>query len=516
MKSYLSCFLALYLACSFSLPIVAQTTENPNRILYQFDSEIFNEERTVLVSLPSGYKSQPKQHFAVMYVFDAQFEPYFKATAEMLRFYSDLGDCIPMIVVGIPSTNRSKEFTPRYNYEDTYRGWRGNCGNADTLSAFLATEVFPLIEENYRTNGYRLGVGHSLGGTFLFQDILKAKPLFNGIIAASPNLSYDKRQLVDSATVYFSQSTTNSAFIFASCGTVGNMELDFNASLKLVDEVAKNNPQDKVHWHCKWMEGEDHMSNYLPSVNKGLLEFAQYWILDDKKLEAMISDTSKTLVAHISDFYASLSSFANSTILPSADELNTIGYSTLYNANPKLAETVINEAISKFPDDANLYDSRGEMQELQFNLYDARESYIEALAVLEKTKELYEETEYLYYQETFSSHKNKLTDDYINFKLWTKDAMMDVYNKKYKKASKLYKKAFALDFKSGTHQNRKTAVIAFVQTGDFDAAFEQLDLLANYFEWQGSETFEEEPRLNPLKNDSRWLPLMKKFEANAK
>ena len=121
---------ALYAACILSLFVSAQSPENPNRILYEFESEVFQESRTVLVNLPSGYHSQPTQKYAVMYVFDAQFEPYFSATAEMLRFYADLGDCIPMIVVGIKSTNRSKEFTPRYNSENTYNGWRGDCGRA--------------------------------------------------------------------------------------------------------------------------------------------------------------------------------------------------------------------------------------------------------------------------------------------------------------------------------------------------------------------------------------------------
>jgi predicted alpha/beta superfamily hydrolase len=507
MKFYLTILLA------FSFSVSAQVNQ-PTILEHTFKSEAFDTERKISIALPTGYsESDSTTEYIVAYLFDGQFNPYFSMVHSVVDYYSQISEGVPMIVVSIHTTNRSLEFTPKWDHEETVSGWRGNCGSADVLTTSLRNEIIPYIEDNYHTKKYRLGIGHSLGGTYVMQEIFNDKSLFDGIIAVSPNLNYDQEQIVDQGKVFFSKTPSTDPFIYAAAGDQGSMESSFRRSLKKLDSIHTSLISTPSNWECQWLDGDGHMSAFLPTFNYAYLSFSKNWQLSDNQLEKF-AKTPETFLTEVENFYSKLSVFVGEKIEPSVDDFNNFGYSLSYFSNYKQSIKVFNEGIRRFPKDPNLHDSKGEVLEEMGEYEAAKKSYQAGLTLLESNPSYYSDDDREYYSEMMSKNVNRLSDDYINYKELIVVAKASFEEKKYSTAAKAFKKAFKLDIIQATHIDRKTGVAAFAQAKKYDAAFEQLELLANKFKLQGRDVFEVDDLMKPLHSDERWEKLMKVMDQN--
>ena len=473
-------------------------------VTYKITSTVFNSEREFSVYLPEGYDQNPDLRFGVAYVFDGQFQPYVDLVISTLNYYAQANDGQPMIVVGIKSTNRSLEFTPKENNPKTKINWRGNCGNADLLSKSLETEIFPIVDSIYRTSTYRLGIGHSLGGTYLFNEIFKEKSLFNGIIAASPNLTYDDEQLLTSGKEFLGRASTKTPFIYTSAGDEGEMEQMFAASLRKMDSIVVASKSTGVIWKSDFYSNVGHMTSFLPTLNNGLVEFAKYWYISDDEKKSLIKDSTKNIEKVIIDYYSKLSLFTGQKEVIDNTKLNNLAYQFSNLRGYKRAIEILDLAILKFPQDPNLYDTRGEMYEKSRDFVTAKKNYKKALIVLDENKVNFSTENYDYYKKAFQTNYDRLSDDFIKYVDLSKLAKMEMEKKNYKKASEIYEKAFKLNVIKGTNLDRKMACGAFAQVNKIEEAFVQLEMLTNLFQWRGGKSFSEDELLTPLKSDPRW------------
>lgn len=503
--------LTFIIALAFS---ASAQTYQPTILQHTFDSEVFGAERTISISLPTGYaESDSTINYPVAYLFDGQFNPYFAMVSSVMDYYSQIGEGLPMIVVSIHTTNRSLEFTPKWNHQETFDGWRGNCGSADVLTSSLKNEIIPFIEGKYRTGKYRLGVGHSLGGTYVMQEIFNDESIFDGVIAVSPNLNYDEEQIVEQGKQFFQKTPQPDPFIYASAGDQGSMESSFRRSLQKLDSIHNKLVSGPNNWECNWLDGDGHMSAFLPTFNYAYLSFSKHWTLSDDQLE-IFARNSETFLENIDAFYENLSVFAGESIKPTVDDFNNFGYSLSYFGKYEQAIETFEEGIKRFPEDPNLHDSKGEMLEELGNYVAAKKSYETGLALLKKNPSYYPKDSYDYYLDLITKNINRLSDDYIEYKALIQTATVLFADGKHTKASKQFEKAFKLDIIRATHMDRKMAVSCFAQAGKFDAAFAQLDLLANKFEWQGRTAFEEDESMKALNSDERWEKYMKIMDQN--
>ncbi len=217
----------LLLISFFSISYLTFSQSKSESLDYIFDSEVFKEERTISVFIPETYNSgDSTSKFNVAYLFDGQFQPYVSMASSIMSYYEQTNEGIPLIIVGIHTKNRWGEFVPLCDEEKTE-----SIEGADKLSLFLNNEVVPLIESNYRTTKFKIGIGHSLGGTFVINEIVKDNSLFNAVIAVSPNLTMCDEQIIKRAQEFYTTQPKNLRFIYTSSGTVGAMENDFRNSL---------------------------------------------------------------------------------------------------------------------------------------------------------------------------------------------------------------------------------------------------------------------------------------------
>jgi predicted alpha/beta superfamily hydrolase len=156
------------------------------------EKEIGNRE--ILIYTPVEY-TDPMAKFEVVYVLDAQQREFFDAVHSTIAF-QNFG-LRPMIVVGIVSENRNKDFLPKNKYPETIQEQAGHLGNASNFSDFIEKKLFVYIEENYRTLPTKIGIGYSNGGTFMNYIMLTKPNIFDAIFSIDANFNYDRGQLID-------------------------------------------------------------------------------------------------------------------------------------------------------------------------------------------------------------------------------------------------------------------------------------------------------------------------------
>ena len=152
----------------FSIPILTFSQSKSEVRDYIIESKVFNEKRTISVFLPNAYNTgDSTKKFPVAYLFDGQFQPYFLMVNSIMSYYEQTQQGIPMIIVSIHAKNRWDEFVPICDGQ-VIKSVEG----ADKLTLFLSNEVIPLIDSIYRTNNFKIGIGHSLGGTYVINEVL--------------------------------------------------------------------------------------------------------------------------------------------------------------------------------------------------------------------------------------------------------------------------------------------------------------------------------------------------------
>jgi predicted alpha/beta superfamily hydrolase len=136
-------------------------------------SEILNEHRKLIVSLPRDYRTADKS-YPVLYLLDGSETSLLNAIV-ITRY---LG--AEMIIVAIHNTDRDRDMmplsTPTYEVKEP--------GAAKFLS-FIGDELIPHIEKNYRSNGQRTIRGTSLSGLFVMYAFLERPELFDNYIGNS-------------------------------------------------------------------------------------------------------------------------------------------------------------------------------------------------------------------------------------------------------------------------------------------------------------------------------------------
>jgi predicted alpha/beta superfamily hydrolase len=181
---------------SLAPPVSDQpNTPNPGHTL-TVASEILGETRRVYVQLPGGY-ADSSARYPVLVVLDGEWlYELAQAHVTFLSEHDEMDPCIPrMIVVGIEGTDRDRDFTPTEN-----SGWEhefATAGGADDFLRFLAEELMPMIDQNYRTLPSRTIAGWSFGGLLAMYSAIATPELFDAHLCISPAIWWDHDLVFD-------------------------------------------------------------------------------------------------------------------------------------------------------------------------------------------------------------------------------------------------------------------------------------------------------------------------------
>jgi predicted alpha/beta superfamily hydrolase len=355
------------------LVVAASVAAQP--VPVQLESKVMSETRTILVRTPASYAGGTRA-YPVLDMTDG--DRQIGHTAAVVDFLSRAGRLPEVIIVGISNTDRTRDLTP--TKLETFGGnfATPTSGGGERFLDFIATEVIPYVEKNYRTQPYRVLAGHSFGGLFAMHAFLTRPGLFNGVIAVSPTLTWDNRYVYRRAQEWVKKASDRPVTLVVSVGNEGEeLDREFDALKAL---LKKSGPKSLEVELIRYPD-EDHGSVVLPTHYAGLRKvFAPFRFV-------LGNDDPKKLYALARDHYAKASARVGFAVPIPEQTTNAIGYRLLQAGHVTEAIEVFRANAEAWPQSANVYDSLGEAQERAGAFDQALASYRRAAAIGKTTND---------------------------------------------------------------------------------------------------------------------------------
>ena len=296
--------LLLRMLCVGSLAFTSTFTNAQTPIVvgqeYELSSDVLGEERKIQIYLPKSYadSSLTPQAYPVIYLLDSESNfNYFTAYIEKLSKYPY--PSIPeMIVVGIVNTNRTRDLTPSTRKEHTMTAEqkakiKGETGGNAAFFQFITDELKPFVQQQFRTNGYAILVGHSFGGITALHNLLHYTDMFQAYIVHDPSIWWDDTFILQQYQANQQQDFKHRKLFLTQVGdseNKGHLE-DHYSAIKAFNTFVQEHSLKGLTYRYEQYEGENHGS--IPM--KGNLDGLRY-IFEDYPLNFKAIQNNPQLV----------------------------------------------------------------------------------------------------------------------------------------------------------------------------------------------------------------------------
>lgn len=385
MKSNRNLRLLIYIGCCVILHFsgVSQNTNQQKYlektgILDSLYSELLSEYRKIYIQFPADYNPKANKKYPVVYILDG--EVLLPTVKNFQNFYSG-GFTPEMILVGISNaTHRTRDLTTSEITEKYGNSFPEENGQAENFTAFLEEELFPFIDQKYPVTTYRTLIGHSYGGLFTLNTLVKHPDLFTNYLAIDPSLDWDAQKLLKESKVKLAQNNYAGKNLFMSL----NGQLDMqnpNISLENVmqdttnftvfarsniefSNLLKENAANGLTYNWKFYPRDIHGTVAFPSIMDGLIALFD-WFQMENTAKFNSPDTSVEELSNIINHRAKkLENHFGYQVPPYPEELlNALGYMSLDMEQLIKSKMFFEFGIEFYPDSPNVYDSMSEFYE---------------------------------------------------------------------------------------------------------------------------------------------------------
>ena len=364
----------------------------------RFYSEILQEEHRVWIHLPSEYTNhteKPDRIYPVLFILDAS--SHFTAMAAMA---DQLGKELfwpKMIIVGIESSNRYRDYTPSkiHRLDDLPPEYFNHTGGAAVFLEFLTKELIPYIEGRYPAAPYRSLLGHSLGGLFTTYAMYTGTDVFRNFIALDPSVWWDQNYLLNQLSAYRKclLSEKSNFYLVAANSlpegitpenvhtTSGNRTAHFKA-IKKLDDLMYQMRCDDENYTFQYHESNSHANIGLPGYYEAISSIFDFYNIDPVLRsfdpEILHNISTERFLAAFKDHYATISEELGFVILPEEDLISDMGYKSLELEDYEKAEALFKLNITNFPESSRVYDGMGDFYFSINQLYKAERFYEKA------------------------------------------------------------------------------------------------------------------------------------------
>lgn len=308
-------------------------------------SAVLEEDRVFSVCLPASYDIV-SEHYPVLIILDG--EDFLRPFAGMIEYYSKIGRCPELIVVGIHSEDRWRDYTPTHASVPDGTPLPTS-GRAGLFLKFINDELLPFIESTYRITPFHVLYGHSIAGLFVVSTVFCELSEFSGYIATSPSLWWDDELVTKESRNPSRLRQGKSRLLFFAIGNEDSTML--GPMLRFVDAMEKQSNQN-IDWKFERFEGVDHQTMPIKSFVYGL-----EYIFGDWQMPQRLYQEGLTAIV---DYFDELSSKYLQNIVPPEGVLNRLGYMALKDGNHDEAIRIFRLNAETYPLSANVYDSLGE------------------------------------------------------------------------------------------------------------------------------------------------------------
>ncbi len=333
-------------------------------------SEVLEEDREIWIYVPPDYytMNQVNMVYPVVYLMDPTEQ--FESTVGILQQLSISNAnnfCPPMIVVGIRHNDRSSDLPPRSKDQEY-----DTKGGADMVLEFIETEVMPFIDKTYPTAPHRVLIGHSLGGLFVFNALVKKPYLFANYVNIDPAMFWADgsfgNEVLDSLSsnqyedkkLYLATANNYTSWITESTIDADTTEqavmtkhsLNFG---KALDALHLNSlPMKNVYY-------EDEIHGSLPGP---ATRDAFRWFYQNYQYEKMIEyynpdypDDGALVVADVEQHYAQLSKEMGYTVLPLESYINGYAFGLLHFGKQNIAKSLLDLNKKNYPESVHVQEA---------------------------------------------------------------------------------------------------------------------------------------------------------------
>ncbi|MDT0557262.1 alpha/beta hydrolase-fold protein [Ichthyenterobacterium sp. W332] len=364
--------------------------QQQNNIEHSLQSSVFNKERRVRVHLPDRYFRDSTTTYPVVYVLDAQSNSFWNIAKGNIGYLANNYAIMPMIVVGIVSDNRGSDFNPP----------------ATNLQNHFRNEVFPLIEKNYRTDGYRAIIGHSWGGAFVGTTLFSENnDLFDGYIGISPSFGDEDNIIIKDAARMLKNGESFKKYLYFSNGDVGRREKEFEGYVKDIDSLLKVYPNKTLVYQPRLIERVDHWQIVGPSFCDGLISLSRNYFADQKVMEDLAKNTELDLKTQIKNFNATTKEKFGYVHKASSGYLNFVANDFRDMDDYKTALVIYGLALEKSPKDVKVYVNMFDLYDKMGDHKTAKPMLVSTIALLKEQKENVSEA---YYRDVLKWLQEKL------------------------------------------------------------------------------------------------------------
>jgi len=321
-------------------------------------SKVFNQEMSISVYLPAGYETSGLK-YPVLYDLNAfAYFLYAAGTVELLTRNIEMPE---MIIVGLPGLQNGYVPTP---YEER----KAEPAGADLSLKFFSEELIPFIDGNYRTAGFNLLCGHSVGGLFTMYALFTRPDLFSGYIASSPWFQNNNQYWLKQIDRMLQAESLAGKFLFMD---VGRKEQALTLSTYTeLEKWMKSKDLKGLTWKSEWLENVDHSSMLGQSLYQGLLFIFDGWKIP---FDVLMSGDVSTIQEHADKMKARYGGRLDYNVPENL--LNQVGYQLMNSKSFDRALDILTLNMKLHPNSPNAYDSVAECYLTMGDKVKAKEYY---------------------------------------------------------------------------------------------------------------------------------------------
>jgi predicted alpha/beta superfamily hydrolase len=226
-----------------------------------FNSNKLKGERELVISLPASYEKNPTKKYPILFLLDGDYllNP-FKSTLNYGAYWDDLPEVITVAI----SQNKKDERV-------------ADCGSIDETSGmpegktidfydFIALELIPHIQHDYRTTNFKIIAGHDTTAAFLNYFLYKDVPLFNAYISLSPELPQGMEDQLPEMLSSLKQP------IFYYLSTADGDEKSMQERIQHLDNKIKEIKNPDLNYKFESFKDASHFSLVLHSIPTALYQ----------------------------------------------------------------------------------------------------------------------------------------------------------------------------------------------------------------------------------------------------
>ncbi len=284
MKNIIYTFILVFCANT----LISQT------IYEEFESYKLGETREIKIQLPRNYDENTDQSYPLFIVFDGDY--MFEIVAGNVDYYSYWEDMPEAIVVGINQSDTRND--------DCYYSEQNDLPveTGANFFEFIGMELLPYIDSNYRTENFRVAVGHGETANFINYYMLKAKPLFQAYIVVSPSLAPSMDDYISQRLKQFETK------LFYYLATASNDIKSIKKDAEILNTTITSIDNKNILYNFDNFEGATHYSAPAHAIPKALESiFYVFQPISKKEYKESILTLETSPVKYLQDKYKVIS-----------------------------------------------------------------------------------------------------------------------------------------------------------------------------------------------------------------